>query len=240
MRKTKPVPLRLIVHTGAWIPLAWLVWSYFSGGLGVNPIQAAEQWTGRFAAVHLALSLACTPLNTLFGWRDTIKVRRALGLYAFMYAGIHLSILVGVDYGFAFDLLWADLADKPYILVGAAALTILLLLAVTSFKWWMRTLGRNWTRLHRLVYLAGPLVALHYAWSQKGDLFSLRGNIVEPLIYALVVATLLVARIPRVRRAAAGLRGRLSLTPRPPSPAARRRLLRKDQGIGRAAGEGGG
>jgi sulfoxide reductase heme-binding subunit YedZ len=223
MRKAKLVPLQLIVHTGAWIPLAWLAWTYFSGGLGVNPIQAAEQWTGRFAAGHLALSLACTPLNTLFGWRDTVKVRRALGLYAFMYAGVHLSILIGVDYGFAFDLLWADLASKPFILVGASALLILLALAITSFKWWMRTLGKNWKRLHRLVYLAGPLVALHYAWAQKGDLFSLRGNIALPLAYALIVATLLVLRIPRVRRAITA--GRLSLTPQPP-------LLRREAKYG--------
>jgi sulfoxide reductase heme-binding subunit YedZ len=228
MRKSRLAPLRLIVHTGAWIPLAWLAWAYLSGGLGVNPIQAAEQWTGRFAAVHLALSLACTPLNTLFGWHDTLKVRRALGLYAFMYAVVHLSILVGVDYGFAFDLLWADLADKPYILVGASALLILLALAVTSFKWWMRKLGQNWKRLHQLVYLAGPLVALHYAWAQKGDLFTLRGNIALPLVCGLIVALLLALRIPRVRRAVTALRGRLGRIPRPPLASPKGPLLARE------------
>lgn len=236
MRKNTLVPLQIVVHTGAWVPLAWLVWAYFANVLGVNPIQAAEQWTGRFAAALLLLSFACTPLNTLFGWRDTAKVRRALGLYAFMYAGIHLSILIGVDYFFAFDLLWADLAEKPYIIVGASALLILTALAVTSFKWWMRALGRNWKRLHKLVYLAAPLVALHYAWAQKGDVFRLQGNILLPLLYGLVVAILLALRVPRVKKAVTALRTRLVRRPSP--PAAHKPAAHANRPIGHTAEEG--
>ncbi len=200
MRRHRADILRLVAHVGSWLPAVWLARAYLSGDLTANPIQAAEQYTGRFALTLLVLSLACSPLSTWLGWRGLIKVRRALGLYAVLYAILHVYILVGVDYGFAFDLLWGDLANKPYILAGAATLLLLLPLAVTSFKWWMRRLGKNWKRLHRLVYLAAPVAVLHYAWAQKGDLFGLRGTILLPLAYGAVVALLLLARLPAVRR----------------------------------------
>jgi len=200
MKKFKFTPFQVAVHLGAWLPLAWLAWAYITNRLTVNPIQAATQEAGKFAITLLVLSLACTPLNTLFRWRSMLTVRRALGLYAFMYAALHLSILVGLDYGFDLGSLWADLSGKPYILVGAATLLILIPLAITSTKGWMKRMGKNWMRLHRLVYAACLLAVVHYAWAKKGDLFSLRGDIALPLLYGGIVLLLLFLRIPFVRR----------------------------------------
>jgi sulfoxide reductase heme-binding subunit YedZ len=198
--KTKYTPLQIAVHVGAWLPLAWLAWAALTNNLTVNPIQAATQHLGKDALVLLLLALSCTPLNTVFGFRHALKVRRTLGLYTFLYAGLHLLILIGLDYGFALDLVWGDLAEKPYIIVGASTLLILSLLAITSFKWWMKRLGKNWKRLHRLIYLAAPLAILHYAWAKKGDLFSLRGDILQPLLFGLLVVLLLLLRLPAVSR----------------------------------------
>ncbi len=206
MSHLKFTPLQIIVHIAAWLPLAWLVGAYLTDNLTVNPVQAATQWAGRFAITLLVLSLACTPLNTLFGWREVTRVRRALGLYAFMYAALHFTILIGLDYGFALDLAWLDLATKPYILASVPALLILTALAATSFKWAMKRLGKNWKRLHRLVYVAGVLAVIHYAWAKKGNLFTLSGDILPPLIFGLIVAAMLLARVPVVKRAASRLR----------------------------------
>jgi len=209
MNKLRFTPLQIAVHIGAWIPLAWLVWAYYTQRLTVNPIQDAMQRTGKYALVLLVLCLACTPLNTLFGWKGVIKVRRALGLYSFLYATTHFLILSGWDYQFNFKFLYADFRGKLYIWVGVAALLILLALAATSFRWTMKRLGKNWKRLHRLIYLAGVLVILHYAWAKKGDLFRLQGDIQQPLFFGLLVILLLVLRIPLIARGVKKLRGNL-------------------------------
>jgi sulfoxide reductase heme-binding subunit YedZ len=210
MKKWEFSPLQIAVHIGAWIPLAWLVWAYHAHRLTVNPIQNATQRTGKYALVLLILCLACTPLNTLFGWREVIRVRRALGLYSFLYAALHVLILSGLDYQFNFRLLFADLRGKSYVWVGLAAWLILLALTVTAFRWAMKRLGRNWKRLHRLIYPAGLLVVLHYAWAKKGDLFHLRGDIKQPLYFGLLVILLLVLRIPPITRGVKRLRAGLS------------------------------
>lgn len=201
--------MQLLVHLLAWGLAAWLAWDAWSGNLTVNPIQAATQRTGKYALVLLVLSLACTPLNTLFGFRQALTVRRALGLYAFMFAATHFAIFIWIDYGFEWEFIQAEVLDKRYILVGAAALTILALLAATSFQWWMRRLGKRWKSLHRLVYLAAPLVVLHYAWARKGDIFRLQGDILQPLAFGAVVVLLLLVRVTAVRQRAARLRGHL-------------------------------
>jgi sulfoxide reductase heme-binding subunit YedZ len=206
MKRLRFTPLQIAVHVGAWIPLAWLVWAYTSHRLTVNPIQEATRRTGKYALVLLVLCLACTPLNTAFGWRGVMKVRRALGLYSFLYAAIHLSILSGLDYQFNFIFLFADLCGKVYVWAGVAAFLILLALAATSFRWTKKRLGKNWKRLHRLIYPAGVLVVLHYAWAKKGDLFHLRGDIQQPLFFGLLVILLLVMRIPPVARGIIRLR----------------------------------
>lgn len=207
-RKSTSDLLRIAVHLGAWLPLAWLVWDYFNSNLTVNPIQAATQRTGKYALVMLLLSLSATPLNTLFGFRQVLQVRRTLGLYAFLYASLHLTIFVYLDYGLHWDFLKQAVLEKPFVLVGLSAFLILLTLAGTSFRWWMKRLGKNWKRLHRLVYLASLLVILHFAWSKKGDVTSLQGDILQPLAFGLAAALLLTVRIPLVRRSIAHLRVR--------------------------------
>jgi methionine sulfoxide reductase heme-binding subunit len=209
MRRYKTVFFKSIIHLTAWSLLAWLVWDYYAGKLSLNPLQVATQRTGKYALIMLVASLACTPLNTLFAWREALKLRRLLGLYAFFFAVIHVLIFVGLDYGFNFTFLWLDLAAKRYVWVGLATFLILAALAATSFQWWMNRLGKNWTRLHRLVYLASGLAVLHFAWSKKGDLFGLQGDILQPLAFGLAVGLLLIVRIPAVRRQAVAIRNRL-------------------------------
>ncbi|HJQ15017.1 MAG TPA: protein-methionine-sulfoxide reductase heme-binding subunit MsrQ [Anaerolineales bacterium] len=202
-------PLQVAVHMYGWSALVFLLIDLFTDNLTANPIQALEQRTGRHAITLLVLSLACTPLNSLFGWRELLKRRRALGLYAFLYATIHVLIFVDLDYGLAWSLIVQTIVEKPYIVVGVIAFLMLIPIAFTSFDIWKKRLGKNWKRLHQLVYWIAPLAALHYAWGKKGDFFGLQGEIIRPLIYALIIVTLLVMRIPQVRRALASVRDRI-------------------------------
>ena len=202
-------PLQILVHVYAWSAIARILFDFATGNISPNFIQDLEQRTGRHAITLLLLSLACTPLNTLFHWREPIKRRRALGLYAFMYAVIHVIIFVDLDYGLAWSLIARTVFDKPYILVGLTTFLLLIPVAFTSFDIWKERLGKNWKKLHQLVYFIGPFAVLHYAWSKKGDLFALQGDIIKPLSYGLVLVVLLVFRIRSVRRFLASLRGRV-------------------------------
>ena len=191
---------RWAIHLIGILPALWILALGVSGGLTVNPYQAVEQRTGRIALIFLMLALACTPANLLFGWRQALRHRRTLGLYAFAYASVHLLILVGLDYGWSFRLLRADLDGKPFIWVGAAALLILASLAATSFPVWKRRLGKNWKRLHRLAYPAVLIVVLHFAWARKGNLAALSGDVLLPLAFGVGALILLTLRLPAVRR----------------------------------------
>jgi sulfoxide reductase heme-binding subunit YedZ len=202
-------PLQILIHLGAWFPLARLVFEAFTSGLTANPIQHIEQRTGRAAISLLFLSLAATPLNSLFGWREPLQRRRTLGLYAFMYAVIHVIIFVDLDYGLAWSLIVQTIFQKPYILVGAAAFLLLIPLAITSFDIWKVRLKKNWKHLHQLIYFIAPLVVLHYAWGKKGNFFALQGDILRPLIYGLIFLLLMFLRIPALRRWIASARTRL-------------------------------
>ena len=207
MRKffSRYAPLQIAMHLYAWSTIARLIFEFATGTISVNPIQEMEQRTGRQAITLLVLSLACSPLNALFGWRELLKRRRALGLYAFMYATIHVIIFVDLDYGLALSQIAKTVLQKPYIIVGVISFLLLIPLALTSFDIWKKRLGKNWKRLHQLVYFIAPLVVLHYAWSKKGDIFTLQGDIVRPLIYGIVILILLTFRIPPIRRALASL-----------------------------------
>ncbi len=186
---------QVIVHLAALAPLALLIWDGLHGSLTAEPIRALTLRTGKPALVLLVLSLACTPLSAIFGLRQALKWRRPLGLYAFFYAALHFLIFVGVDYGLDLSLLREALLEKRYALAGSAALLLLLPLAITSTRGWMRRLGRHWKRLHRLVYPAGILAVVHYVWLVKADLR-------EPLMWGAAVALLLSLRLPAVRRGA--------------------------------------
>jgi len=200
IRKLKTRWLQILTHVAALLPLALLAWGYWQGRL-IDPVQEITTRTGRTALILLILSLACTPLNIMFGFKQIMRVRRTLGLYAFMYAGLHFLTFVGLDYGFDFDLLGQGILDQRYVLVGFAAGLLLLLLAITSTQGWQKRLRKNWKRLHRLVYLAGVLAIVHFVWLAKDNR--------EPLRYGAVVALLLIVRIPAVKRAISNARHRL-------------------------------
>lgn len=187
--------LRVIVHVGAWLPLAWLVWNWFNDNLGVDPVTTINNVTGRTAMILLLLCLSVTPVCILTDFKQVLRVRRALGLYAFLYASIHFANFIALDYGFDLQFILDDgIQTKPYILVGLAALLILVALAITSTKGWQKRLKRNWTRLHALIYPVGVLVMLHFFWQAKA------AEKWEPLIYALVLGLLLFVRLPPIRR----------------------------------------
>lgn len=202
-------PLQVGVHIYAWSALILILFDFLTGNISPNPIQDLEQRTGRHAITLLVLSLACTPLNTLFKWPELIKRRRTLGLYAFMYATIHVLIFVDLDYGLAWSLILQTIFEKPYIIVGVIAFLLMVPLAFTSFDVWKMRLKKNWKRLHQMVYLIAPLAVLHYAWGKKGDFFALQGEIIRPLIYAVIILLLLAIRIPVVRRTVASWRDRI-------------------------------
>lgn len=201
LTKLKANWLRIVVHVGALLPLAWTILQYAQGMFLVDPVREITTRTGKAALILLLLSLACTPLGTVFRFNRVRRVRRALGLYAFLYASLHFATFVGLDYGFDFTLLPRAIFDQRYVLVGFAAGLILLALAITSTRGWQKRLGKKWARLHRLVYLAGILAVVHFAWLVK--------DIREPLRYAAVLAVLLLLRLPPVRRAVRNVRYRL-------------------------------
>lgn len=203
-RRNRLSPLQIAVHVGAWIPLLVLINDFRLDHLTVNPIQAAEIRTGDIALILLALSLACTPINTVFKIPQVNKVRTPLGLYGYMYAAIHLLIFTGLDYAFDLQQLLQVVTEKPYIIVGLISFLGLSVLAITSFRKWQVRLKKNWKRLHQMIYAINLLIVLHFAWSVKGNLFKLQGDIYRPFLAALAVITLLVLRLPAVRRAIAG------------------------------------
>ena len=203
------------MHLYAWSAIILLIFDFATGNISPNPIQDLEQRTGRHALVLLVLSLLCTPLNTLFKWSEPLKRRRALGLYSFMYAVIHVIIFADLDFGLAWSTLIKEVVEKPRLVVGTIAFFLLIPLAITSFDVWKKRLKKNWKRLHQVIYLIAPLVVLHYLWSKKGDALSLQGEVLKPLTYGLVVAIFLVMRIPQVRKALSSFSTRmLSLLPR--------------------------
>jgi sulfoxide reductase heme-binding subunit YedZ len=193
MRKITGNIIRVLLHIGALLPLAIMVWDFFQRRLTANPIDEIQLRTGIYTLLLLTLSLACTPLYRLTGLKEVMSLRRPLGLYAFGYASLHLLNFIGLDYGFNFSLLWPDINDKRYIIVGFVAFLILLALAVTSTSGWIRRLGKNWQRLHRFVYLAAALSVLHYFWQ-------LKVYVDAPLIYAIILVVLLLLRIPLVSK----------------------------------------
>ncbi|MDM8519900.1 protein-methionine-sulfoxide reductase heme-binding subunit MsrQ [Anaerolineales bacterium HSG6] len=186
--------LWVTVHTLALLPLSFLIIDTASGNLSVNPIQKMTHITGETAIRLLVLSLACTPLNIIFGWRQVIPLRKPLGMYTFMYAALHFLIFIGLDYGFDAGLVWEATFEKQFALVGFLALALMIPLALTSNRWSMRRLGKNWKRLHQLVYLISILAVLHFLLSRKLTLDP------EVLIYGGVILMLLAIRVPPIRK----------------------------------------
>lgn len=192
-RDTRRKWFRYAIHAAALFPLAWLIFDYWFGFLGPEPVRAIILRTGKAAIIMLVLSLACTPANTLFGWKYALTLRRPLGLYGFMYVGLHLLAFVWLDYGFVLPLIVEEIVARRYALVGFAAFVLLVPLALTSNKASMKRLGKNWKKLHSLVYVIAMLAVLHYIWLVKNAY-------TQPLIFAAIVVTLLVIRVTPVKQ----------------------------------------
>lgn len=195
--------LLIVTHVASVAVFIALIWQYVTGQLGFNPIQELTFRSGEYALILLVLCLACTPLNTVFGLRQLLPLRRWFGLYAFAFACLHLLTFVALDYQFDLVAIGREIIEKRYILVGLTAFLILLPLAITSTRGWMQRLGKQWKRLHRLVYVAALLAVLHYAWVVKSD-------IRVPLLYGIVILLLLIVRLPRLRKLFNNLRNRQS------------------------------
>ncbi|MFN8475654.1 MAG: protein-methionine-sulfoxide reductase heme-binding subunit MsrQ [Anaerolineae bacterium] len=197
--------LWLLAHIVGLYPLALLIWRYTHHSLGADPIQSINDLTGRAAIILLGLSLAATPIYIVFGYRKPLTVRRALGLYAFFYALLHFANFVALDYAFNLSQIVQDaVLNKPYIVAGLGALIILTALAITSTKGWKRRLKRNWIRLHWLVYVAGVLAVLHFAWEGKSGVQG------DPTLYAVILTVLLLVRVPPIRHRIVLTRQRLT------------------------------
>ncbi len=184
------------------LPLARLGYLAFNGGLGANPIEFITRSTGTWTLVGLMITLGVTPLRRLTGRNELIRYRRMLGLFAFFYASLHFTTYIWLDQSFNPATIFKDIYKRPFITIGFAAFLLLLPLAITSTNAMMRRLGRRWQQLHRLVYVIGSLGVLHYWWLVKKDL-------TQPLIYGLVLATLLSLRLPFIASRLPSLRLRL-------------------------------
>lgn len=169
-------------------PLAVLVLRFIDDGLGANPIEALVLWSGMSTLVFIILTLSITPVRRLSGVNQLVRVRRRLGLASFSYASLHLMIYVGLHQFFAFGYIIEDILERPFITVGMAGWAILLPLAITSTKGWIRKLGRRWQLLHRLAYVAAGLGVIHYYWQVKADTRL-------PLGFGAVLAALLLFRL---------------------------------------------
>ena len=201
-RTPRLIASKTLVHALALTPLVILAWQFYavwktgSDALGADPVAEIEHRTGLWALRFLLI----TPLRQLTGQPDLIRFRRMLGLYAFFYACLHLAAYLGLDLRGYWTQIFEEIVKRPYITVGFTAWLLLVPLAITSTKGWIKRLGRNWARLHKLVYVICVLVILHFWWLVKSD-------IREPLLYASILALLLGWRgwkwFSRRRKAAA-------------------------------------
>jgi len=171
------------------------LWTFYLGvvdQLGADPVKVLEHTLGEWALRFLILTLLITPIRDLIGL-NWIRYRRALGLLAFYYAAAHFATYLILDQSLDLAAVGADIVKRPFITVGMAALVILTTLAVTSNGYSIRKLGPNWRRLHRLIYLAAALGAVHF-------ILAVKSWPPEPLVYAGIIAVLLLYRLLPKRR----------------------------------------
>ena len=189
LKRSAPHPwLKPGVLVGALVPVAAIALGAWRGELGADPIAQALNQLGLVALVFLVAALACTPLRALFGWTWPIRLRRMLGVLAFVYAALHVTTYVALDQTFDWAAIFADVTKRRFIFVGFAAFVLLVPLAATSTNASVKRLGfAGWKRLHRLAYLAPALAVLHFVWRVKKD-------VSEPAIYGAVLAALLAVR----------------------------------------------
>ena len=183
----------------ALAPLGYLVFAVLTGRTSANPAEDIILTTGIWALRFLLLTLAITPIRRVTGWNPIIGYRRTFGLFAFFYATAHLVSYVAFDRVFVWSEVGADIAKRPFITAGMTAFALMVPLAITSTKGWIRRLGRRWQLLHRLVYASAVVACVHFIWKVKVV-------IGEPIYYAAVLAALLGFRLLWRARAASAVR----------------------------------
>ena len=175
------------------MPFAWLVWGAVNNALGANPAEYLIRATGDWTLRLLCVTLAVTPMRVMLGLPELAKFRRMLGLFTYFYVVLHALSYSGFDMGFEWGDVLADIAKRPFILVGFSAFVLLTPLALTSFNRAIRWLGaQRWQWLHRLVYVVAVLAVLHFFWMRAG-----KHNFAEVLVYGSVLFTLLAWRVVR-------------------------------------------
>jgi sulfoxide reductase heme-binding subunit YedZ len=181
------------------VPLAILVLRTFEVGtlrFGPNPVEEIQDTLGLWGLRFVLLTLLITPLRQATGKAWLVRFRRMMGLFAFTYIGLHFLNYLVLDQTFDIDAIAEDILERPFITIGFSALMLMIPLAVTSTNGWRRRLGKRWNKLHRLVYVIAIFGCWHFFWQVKKDLQ-------EPMIYILILAFLLGARIWRRYRAPA-------------------------------------
>ncbi|MCU0764785.1 MAG: sulfoxide reductase heme-binding subunit YedZ [Burkholderiaceae bacterium] len=161
-----------------------------------SPVEFVIRSLGTWALVALVVTLSITPLRLATGWAWPMRLRRMFGLFAFFYAALHLLAYLWLDHWFDTAAIWGDVTKRPYIAAGLVAMALLVPLAVTSSNGWVKRLGgRNWQRLHRLVYVIAALAVVHFWWQKAA-----KNDVGEPLLYAVVIGLLLGVRALRWAR----------------------------------------
>jgi len=185
------------VLVGGLFPLTVLIWRGYRGELGAEPVAAVLNQLGYLALTLLAATLLCTPVKIITGWTWSMRLRRMLGLLAFLYACLHFLTYIVVDQGLNFGRVTEDITKRKFILVGFLTLLVMIPLAITSTKKMVRRMGfARWKLLHRLTYVAGGLSVIHFVWRVKIDLR-------EPLIFATIVGGGLLLRVAHTLQARA-------------------------------------
>lgn len=187
-RKRQVLLLKLATWVLALSPLGWLVWLTFTRQLGADAVDTLLHRMGDFTLIILLTALAITPLRRLTGWNVLIRIRRLVGLFGFFYLTLHFLIYLVLDQTLDWEFILEDLTKRPYAVVGFAAWLLLIPLALTSTRGWVRRLGKRWRKLHKLVYVAVALGLLHFYWQVKADTF-------WPLVAAAVYVVLLTLRV---------------------------------------------
>ncbi len=179
---------KIVIFLAALVPLERLAWKAFHDGLGANPVEVITHSTGDWTLILILTTLSITPLRKLTKQYWLIGVRRMIGLFAFFYGCLHFTTYIWLDKSFDVHEMIKDVYKRPFITAGFTAFVLMLPLALTSTKGWIRRLGKNWQRLHRLIYVTGIAAVIHYIWLVKADLR-------KPLQYAFVLSVLLIYRI---------------------------------------------
>jgi methionine sulfoxide reductase heme-binding subunit len=184
---------KILVFIVCLLPFAFLVRDTVSDSLGPDPIETLHFRTGDWTLRFLLITLGLTPLKLLFNLKFPLRFRRMLGLYAFFYASLHFCVYFVLDLSLSWAAILDEVPKSPYVLVGLAAYILLIPLAATSTRNMVKRLGKNWKKLHRLVYAAACLGVIHFFWLVKADLS-------EPSIYAVLLAVLFGIRIVHALR----------------------------------------